>query len=592
MKSSIIWCIVLAGLAVIVSGLAVSAQSDDVPVLARIDLSDAAQARDLLAGVYDLPVYAHLQDAAGRDYALVIAPQARLEQSGLSYRILDADARGGEYVLALERRPGARAGAARFVNVLYDDGRQIIVRATPAQAEGLAELGLELERLDAMPLTFRAPGGADTPQAFISNSIVAEMVAQVQPGTVYTYDGLLSGEWPALVGGTPYSFTTRHTASGAPVQKATQYVYEHLQALSLTVSYHNWAYGDTSGRNVIAVLTGTQRSDEIVLVTAHLDDMPPSDRAPGADDNASGSTGVLIAADILSRYRFERTLRFIFFTGEEQGMLGSKQYATLVSNAGENIVAAYNLDMIAWNSTAEPTLRLHTRTPDNPGYSGDLAIADVFTHVVSAYGLGTYLTPIIEPDALGYSDHSSFWNRGYPALLAIEDDVNDWNAFYHTSSDRLATLDLTYFTNYIKASVGTVAHLAYPITPMIVPLASVALSGPTLGTLSSTLYFAAFASPVTATLPVTFVWNATGQTLVTHVVNSLPGSSHLGDTSVYSWTAVGTQAITVTATNAGGSVTDTHSIAIVDTIPLYLPLVLHSYAPDRVVPTPERSPER
>jgi hypothetical protein len=225
MKRSIIWCIVLFGLTVIVSGLAVSAQSGDVPVLARIDLTDAAQARNLLTGVYNLPVYAHLQDAAGRDYALVIAPQARLEQSGLSYRILDADARGGEYVLALERRPGARASAAQSVNVLYDDGRHIIAHATPAQAEGLAELGFDLEWLDAVPLTFRVPSAPGAPQTFISNSVVAGMVAQVQSSTVYTYDGLLSGEWPALVGGTPYTFTTRYTASGTPIQKATQYVY-------------------------------------------------------------------------------------------------------------------------------------------------------------------------------------------------------------------------------------------------------------------------------------------------------------------------------------------------------------------------------
>ena len=43
------------------------------------------------------------------------------------------------------------------------------------------------------------------------------MMAQVQAGTVYTYDVRLSGEWPALVGGTPYTFTTRHTASGTPI---------------------------------------------------------------------------------------------------------------------------------------------------------------------------------------------------------------------------------------------------------------------------------------------------------------------------------------------------------------------------------------
>ena len=298
-------------------------------------------------------------------------------------------------------------------------------------------------------------------QAFTSNAVVACMISQVQQSSVYTYDGQLSGEWPVLVGGEPYALATRNTTSGTPIQKATQYVYEHMQALSLTVSYHDWTWG-YSNRNVIGVLTGRSHSDEIVLVTAHLDDMPSSGSAPGADDNASGSTGVLVAADILSQYQFERTLRFVFFTGEEQGLVGSSYYAQAVKNAGENIVAVYNMDMIAWNSDSNPTLWLHTRRTDNPGYTGDQAIAGMFTNVVSAYGLSNYLTPTIVADGESRSDHSSFWSRGYPAILAIEAG-DDFNANYHSSNDRLQTLDMAYFTNFVKASVGTAAHLAHPV---------------------------------------------------------------------------------------------------------------------------------
>jgi len=46
----------------------------------------------------------------------------------------------------------------------------------------------------------------------------------------------------------------------------------------------------------------------------------------------------------------------------------------------------------------------------------------------------------------------------------FEDDYNDFDAYYHTTNDRLSTLNLTYFTNYVKASVGTAAHLALPLT--------------------------------------------------------------------------------------------------------------------------------
>jgi Zn-dependent M28 family amino/carboxypeptidase len=182
----------------------------------------------------------------------------------------------------------------------------------------------------------------------------------------------------------------------------------------------------------------------------------------------------MVIAEILSQYPFERTIRYVFFTGEEQGLYGSKRYADLVAAAGDNIVAVYNMDMIAWDAIDGPILRLHTRTPSNSGYAGDRAIADMFVNVVKNYGLSSSLMPIIDTDGMMASDHASFWSKGYSAILAIEDDEDDFCATYHTSDDRLQYLNLTYLTNYVKASVGTVAHLALlddemPPTPTALP---------------------------------------------------------------------------------------------------------------------------
>jgi hypothetical protein len=119
--------------------------------------------------------------------------------------------------------------------------------------------------------------------------------------------------------------------------------------------------------------------------------------------------------------------------------------------------------MIGWDAVDGPTLRLHTRTSSTPGYAGDVAIANLFVDVVSTYGLSGSLTPIITADGIPASDHASFWHQGYAAILAIEDDDDDFNANYHTSNDLLVNLNLDYFTNFVKASVGTAAHLAYPV---------------------------------------------------------------------------------------------------------------------------------
>lgn len=412
-----------------------------------------------------IPIHAHLLDAAGQEYVLTFASEQTLQQRQVSYRVLDAMTalKPDEwYLLAYERRQGARQRAAAFATVLYDDGKHLLVRATPSQTEQLANLGFEIAWLRERPMILRMPARLRT-KAITPLPLIQSMIDQVTQSTVNAYTGRLSGVTPAIIGGASYTITTRHTDSGTPIQKATQYVYEHLQALGLTVSYQNWYDYGKSGRNVIGELRGTTRPDEIVLITAHLDDLPSGAVAPGADDNASGAAGVMIAADVMSARTFERTVRFVFFTGEEQGMLGSYAYAEAAYAVDENIVAVYNMDMIAWDDLGGPVLRLHTRQSSNPGYAGDLALAQLLTEVINNYGLSSSLTPVITEDGDDASDHGSFWNFGYTALLTIEDDYDDFNPYYHTQDDTLDRLDLPYFTAMVKATLGSSAHLAVPI---------------------------------------------------------------------------------------------------------------------------------
>ena len=434
------------------------AQTSADLVLARVAWADAVRAA--------LPIYAQLRDATGDESAFVIAPLARLQTAGVAFRVLDTDARVQDYVIASERRPGARARAASLVAILHDDGKQIVARVPFAQADELANLGLALQRLDA-PMILRAPTRVASAPVAMPDPTIATMIAQVQASTATDYVRQLSGEVATTIGGSAYTLATRHTNSGVPIQKATQFAYEFLQAHSLSPSYHNWSTCGISNRNVIAQKTGAQLPSEIVLVVAHLDNMPSGALAPGADDNASGSVGVMIAAEILSAHSFKRTLRFVFFTGEEQGLCGSTVYANYVAGLGENIVAVYNMDMIAWDNANGPTVRLHTRTASNPGYSADLTIANTFVNVVNSYGLSGNLSPLVTDDGERASDHSCFWNRGYAGVLAIEDDWNDFNEDYHTTNDTVPRINTTYFTNFLKAAVGTVAHLAeyYVSTP-------------------------------------------------------------------------------------------------------------------------------
>ena len=111
-------------------------------------------------------------------------------------------------------------------------------------------------------------------------------------------------------------------------------------------------YGEEyESANVQAELPGTLDEPGIVLITGHLDAITygsPYTFAPGADDNASGCATVLEAARIMSQYEFPNTVRFVCFGAEELGLIGSEYYAENAFNAGENIVAVMNLDMILY----------------------------------------------------------------------------------------------------------------------------------------------------------------------------------------------------------------------------------------------------
>jgi hypothetical protein len=340
------------------------------------------------------------------------------------------------------------------------------VSAVQPDGQALGRAGAEMRALplDRRPLRPIAVM-ATIPTAITPDPLVQEMIDRVDSTTVMSYTGNLSGEWAVMIAGEPYTITTRYTYSGTPIDKATQYAGEHLAGLGLDVEYHNWSAAGAAGRNVIGELPGETHPEDVFIIGAHLDDRPAGTIAPGADDNASGSVAVLTAADILSQYRWTCTLRFALWTGEEQGMLGSRAYATRAAASGEAIVGVLNLDMIAWNTPgSEAGIDLYA----NPDLPATVDLANLFADVTDAYDLN--LIPEVVANGFGSSDHVSFWDQGYTAILAIE-DFNDFNPNYHTTSDTPSTLDRDFFTEFVKASVGTLAHMSHcAIRSLYVPL--------------------------------------------------------------------------------------------------------------------------
>ncbi|MGD8626476.1 MAG: M28 family peptidase, partial [Anaerolineae bacterium] len=402
-------------------------------------------------------VYARLADGDG-PYLLAGATPGQVEAlraRGLAVQVVDADLTGASYYLATVWPGRDRPDWAAYGRVLLDGGEQVLLRTTPKEVEGLAEAGAELQAITlvAKPLAPQPAPGA-IPDEITPDPLIGTMINQVKASTVMTHDRELAGELPVFVDGGWYTITTRYTYSGVPIEKAGRYVGQRMEALGLDVEYHEW--NSETNPNVIGQYTGLVNPDEIFVIGAHLDDVQGT---PGADDNASGSVATMMAADILSQYQWGCTLRFAFWTGEEQGLLGSAAYAQRAYNAGENIAGYLNLDMIAWNTIDSPP---EIDLLYNPSLPATQPLAQLFADVTSAYGLN--LIPELRSSTGGGSDHASFWQYGFTSILAIEDQ-GDFNPYYHGPGDTPAHTDLAYFTDMVKGSVGTFAHMTGCLLP-------------------------------------------------------------------------------------------------------------------------------
>ncbi len=211
--------------------------------------------------------------------------------------------------------------------------------------------------------------------------------------------------------------------------------------------------------NVVGEKPGIIEPDVIVIICGHLDSITmsnPFETAPGADDNGSGSAAVVEAARVLSEHDFRYTIRFICFGAEELGLIGSDIYAQEAAANGDSIIAVVNLDMILYAPEGLRQLFIPYNT-----ISEELAMnMEIITATyVPELDLNVQYSP-----GTTYSDHASFWQQGYPALLGIEQGV-DQNPYYHQENDLLANY-MEYFpfgTECAKAAIATVAVYADPL---------------------------------------------------------------------------------------------------------------------------------
>jgi hypothetical protein len=241
---------------------------------------------------------------------------------------------------------------------------------------------------------------------------------------------------------------------------AQQWIEEKFLEWGLEVEVMDFTMpGGPASDNVIATHTGTKYPDEYVVVGGHYDSISFSGDAPGADDNASGTSGVMEIARILSQYEFDRTIIFCAFSGEEYGLYGSAAYASRSAQQGMDILGYFNMDMIGYLAPGSLGMKTSLIYPQSAK-----ELADFYTYVTSIY-LPSFL---VEPATLlgGDSDHTSFNNNGYMGIFPFE-DVNNYSPYIHTANDLVGPsynneLLAVTFTKAAMASIVTMANMLNP----------------------------------------------------------------------------------------------------------------------------------
>lgn len=190
-------------------------------------------------------------------------------------------------------------------------------------------------------------------------------------------------------------------------------------------------HSSTPMNSIRLTIPGAKNPNEVLVAGGHLDSIAQSffgsgKKAPGADDNASGSANLLEAARILLKGpQPNKTIEFYWYAGEEGGLLGSAEIAADAKAKSKNVIGVLQLDMTLHPGDGE--FKLGSMTDFT-----SLAMRDHLVKINSTYIGGT----IIE-DKCGYgcSDHASWYKNGFPTLMPFEATKKRMNGNIHTERD-------------------------------------------------------------------------------------------------------------------------------------------------------------
>ncbi len=271
---------------------------------------------------------------------------------------------------------------------------------------------------------------------------ITDIINEVDLNSMTTTIREFTGEQTTVVNGNTVTILNRQQGNN---DLAADYLVERFQELN-NIAVTDQSF-NSNGRNIVGTQLGKTNPNDIYLICAHYDSV--ADYC--ADDNASGVTAILEIARILSEQCLDNTIVYALWDEEEIGLRGSNFYANLAQTNGDNILGVLNIDMMGYDGDDDDDFDIDVRQGD----ASSIAMGDDIVDILNTPAYGFTLNANVVNPGTSASDHSSFWNRGFPAVLVGESwENNDQTPFYHSSGDRFSTLDMPYFHQLTKVIMG------------------------------------------------------------------------------------------------------------------------------------------
>jgi Zn-dependent M28 family amino/carboxypeptidase len=374
----------------------------------------------------------------------------------------------GKVVLAMRYEPHDAKGKSRFAEQGWSDAATFATKARHAKEAGAAALLIvtppDFAKDDRL-VPFAGPRGTGEagalPLLHIKQSIAEELLKRAGADALATLQKKIDESTSAA------SFALKDVTAAGNVD---------IERKRVTV------------KNVVGYLPGRD-ADEYVVVGAHYDHLgrggmgslrrrgggdgstrPTPQIHNGADDNASGTTALIaLAAELASRGTPERSIIFIAFTAEEEGLLGSRHFVEKPPVPLKNIAAMLNLDMVgrirtvaehAASSTTKQTTTAQASTQDSSAgvlYVGGMGTAKSFDRIVKE---ADARSPLVVKDigrgGIGPSDHMSFALKKIPVLFLFSGLHGD----YHRPSDDPEKINYDGLAEVVDFAGDVIAQVA------------------------------------------------------------------------------------------------------------------------------------